>query len=542
MPFWNLWRSEKPMQTPAERQEEAIAFLASPEAHPGTAGGVERIDTHGAVIFLAGARALKLKRAVKLAYLDFSSIEKRRAALERELTLNKRTAPELYLGLKPVIRRADGTLGLGDGEGQGEVLDWVLEMNRFDQDALLDRLASQGALSRTLLEALAHSVHGFHRAAPSVPRSDWPASLDRVAGTVRAALAHEAFAPLDLHDAITRLDAELLHLAQLMHERRRAGFVRRCHGDMHLNNIVLIGGEPRLFDALEFDEKLATIDILYDLAFLLMDLWRRGLREGANCVLNSYFIHAASAREWEGLRLMPLFMALRAGVRAMVGLDELNLKQDTIRLQEGIRDYARLFAALIAPPPPRLVAVGGLSGTGKTTVARALAPSLGVAPGAIHLRSDVERKAMFRAGTEQPLSAGCYSREATVMVYQRLLAKARPVLLAGHSVVVDATFAAPEDRQHLDDLVRQTGVPLEALWLQARQDQMIARVTARRGDTSDADAAVVRQQIETSSTSCPEGWIALGAHGTPDETAAGARQALGIGSGAGDSLPPAPTG
>jgi len=509
-----------------EDQSATIDFLSEPGSYPHAPKAVERIDTHGAVIFLAGERAYKLKRAVKLAYLDFSSLEKRRAVCERELALNRVTAPELYRGLLSVRRDANGGLSF---EGEGEIVDWVIEMRRFDADQLFDALAKAGRLEPALLERLAQAVERFHAQAPQLRQCAWHGSLAQVTKTVTAALAHAELAELGLETAITGLRGALESGTPLLNARREAGLVRRCHGDLHLKNIVLIGGEPRLFDALEFDEELATVDVLYDLGFLLMDLWHRGLRGEANLVLNHYFAREPSDIEWAGLALLPLFLSLRAGVRAMVGLDGLALAQGEQRsaLRDETRSYAALAMALVAPPPPRLIAIAGLSGTGKTTVARALAPWIGAAPGALHLRSDLERKALFGAGPTQRLGAEAYGEQANARVYARLAAKAEAILRARHPVVLDATFMREEDRAALAALAGRSGVRLEAVWLEADAAQMASRVTARRGDASDADAAIVQRQLSESAES-PPNWRKVDARGSCEATIGHVAALLGL--------------
>jgi uncharacterized protein len=506
-------------------QAAVIRFLMAPESHADRPDKVERIDTHGAIIILAGERAYKLKRAVKLPYLDFSTLDRRRAVCERELELNSRTAPQLYRRVLPVTRDGGGGLRLG---GDGEVAEWVIEMRRFGQEQLFDRLARAGALSLALIERLARHIEAFHEAAPVRRDAAWPESLEGVADTVVAALAEPDFARLDTGPARAALRSAVVRHRELLAARREAGFVRRCHGDLHLKNLVLIDGEPALFDALEFDEDLATIDVLYDLGFLLMDLWRRDLRAEANAVLNQYFARDVAAAEWAGLALLPLFMALRAGVRVMVGLDSLKVAAEAERaaLREETQGYARLAGTLITPQPPRLVAIGGPSGTGKTTVARALAAGIGLAPGAIHLRSDVERKQMFAAAPTEHLPADGYAEAASLAVYQRLAAKAEAILAAGHAVILDATFLRPHYRAPFAALARSLGVPFQPVWLQANAQAMIARVAARTGDASDADASVVRRQIEAG-VDAPEGWIAVNADGDPSETVARVSAALG---------------
>ena len=500
----------------SEDQSAVIDFLAQPQSYPDRPARVERIDTHGAVIFLAGDRAYKLKRAVKLAYLDFASLEKRLAACERELQLNRMTAPELYLDVRLIKRDRQGKLNFS---GEGETVDCVVEMRRFDQDRVFDRLASAGRLDHSLLETLAQSIERFHANAPQKPRSAWPDSLRKVVGTVTAALANAEFTGLGMESAIRGLRETFDRKQDLLNARRNAGFVRRCHGDLHLKNIVLVNGEPRLFDALEFDEELATVDVLYDLAFLLMDLWHRGLEREANAVLNHYYSGDFSHLACAGLGLLPLFVSLRAGVRAMVGLDGLAVSQGADResLLEETISYARLCGSLIAPSPPRLIAIGGLSGSGKTTVARAVAHWLGPVPGALILRSDIERKSLLGANPVERLDDRSYAPTVSKAVYKQLRRKAEAVLGAGHAVIIDATFRDANERSALAAMAQNSGVPLEAVWLDADEAQAKARVEARSGDASDADATIVRQQFHESADK-PSDWLVADARGGIEST------------------------
>ena len=507
-------------------QTAVIKFLMTPQSYAHAPPAVDRIDTHGAMIFLAGDRAYKLKRAVKLAYLDFSTLEKRRAVCEHELALNSRTAPGLYLGVLPITRSCDGGLGFG---GEGEVVDWVIEMLRFDDEQLFDKLACAGRLDASFIVKLAQAIERFHAGALQKREASWPESLGHVLDNVVEALGHHELSDLGMDGAISGLCETFEREWDLLDARRAAGFVRRCHGDLHLKNIVLLEGEPCLFDALEFDDELATIDVLYDLAFLLMDLWHRELKAEANAIFNHYLGHEHSQLESAGLALMPFFMSLRAGVRAMVGLDGLAVSndRDRARLLEETRSYAQLCKLLIAPSPQRIVAIGGISGTGKTTVAAAIAPLLGAAPGAIHLRSDVERKRLFGVGPTDHLDDQGYTPAANDRVYGQMRMKADTILSAGHSVIFDATFLRARDRSALAELAQKFGVALEAVWLEAEEVQMIARVGARCGDASDADMSVVRKQM-ADHASKPSDWLTVDARGDAEDTARRAAEALGV--------------
>ena len=303
-------------------------------------------------------------------------------------------------------------------------------------------------------------------------------------------------------------------------QRSAEGAVRRCHGDLHLGNIVLLDGAPVPFDALEFDERLGTCDVLYDLAFLLMDLEFRGLRAAANRVFNAYFAPTAAAGDEAALAALPLFLGVRASIRAMVDVQAALRVACPGRLHADARRYLAVATAALAPAPAVLVAVGGLSGSGKTSVARALAPQLGPAPGALHLRSDLERKALFDVDPTAPLTDADYTPAVGRQVAERLLTRATAALRAGHSVLIDATHLNAGDRAAVEDLGRQAGVPFFGFWLDAPVETLLARVAARRGDASDADADVVLGQVKRGAAATD--WRHLEAMRPPEATAAAA--------------------
>ena len=475
-------------------QHDVIAFLGSPAAHGGAA--VERIETHSALVFLAGGRALKLKRAVRFDYLDFSTPALRRAACEAEVRINRRTAPAIYRGVVPITLEADGRLALG---GAGPALDWCVDMARFDQDALLDRLAARDALDLDIARRLAASVARFHLAAERRTNHGGRDGMRWVIEGNAAGFAEfgrtllPAASCADLTAAARR---ELARHGDLLEGRRTAGFVRQCHGDLHLRNIVLLDGSPTPFDAIEFNDEIACVDVLYDLAFLLMDLWRRGLRQHANVVLGGYL---AQTDDFAGVALLPLFLSCRAAVRAKTSATAAALQTDAARrceLEALARDYLAMAADLLRPVPAALIAIGGRSGSGKSTLAQAVAPGTGRVPGAIVLRSDEIRKAQFGVQPHERLDPGGYSAEASARVYRALVDRARSSLQAGHSVVVDAACLRPADRSAIEAAAAAAaGTAFVGLWLDAPPAVLMARVAARSADVSDADAPVVQAQL-----------------------------------------------
>jgi uncharacterized protein len=473
-------------------QEAVFAFLADPGTH-GLSEPVKRIDTHSAAVFLAGPDAYKVKRAIKFPFLDLSTVAKRRASCEAEVAVNRRYAPDLYLGVLPVTRAA-GRFRLG---GEGDAFEWLVHLRRFDETMTLDRVAERDGLTPKLIGRVAACVLASYAAAE---RSDGKVATEAlgevVAETVteltEASEVFPAAAAAAFADSMRRVFAEV---KPLLLARGGEGWARRCHGDLHLRNIVLIGETPVLFDAIEFDESLASTDVLYDLAFLLMDLWERQFRPAANLLLNRYLWGSPDlAADLVGLRLLPLFLALRAAVRAKVDALRFLDVERSAEVRDSAVGYFDAALSFLAPAPLHLVAIGGLSGTGKTTLARLVGPALGRAPGAVHLRSDIERKRLFGVPELARLPASAYAPDVTKRVFATLREQAEIALRAGQSVIVDAVHREPAERRGIADVAAANGAAFTGLWLDAPLETMITRVEARGSDASDATAAVVTDQ------------------------------------------------
>jgi predicted kinase len=292
----------------------------------------------------------------------------------------------------------------------------------------------------------------------------------------------------------TSTRVELDRRGRLLDARREAGFVRQCHGDLHLRNIVLIEGEPTLFDAVEFNDELACVDVLYELAFLLMDLWRRRLPRHANAVWNAYL---GETSDVDGVSLMPLFLSCRAAVRAKTSATAASMQSTPASfrdLRQLARDYVAMAAELLRPSPPCLIAIGGLSGTGKSTLAQALAPSVGAVPGAVVLRSDEIRKRLCGVPIHERLGPEAYTSDVTERVYATLAARANTVVRGGHSAIVDGVYARPMDRNAIRRMATDSGVPFAGFWLDAPDSILFERVQRRVHDASDADVEVIRLQ------------------------------------------------
>jgi uncharacterized protein len=505
-----------------DAQETVFRFLGDRKTH-GLSEPVKRIDTAGAVVFLAGADAYKVKRAVKFPFMDLSTLDKRREACEAEIAVNRASAPQIYLATLPIARQGRD-LALG---GDGEIVEWIVHMRRFDENATLDHVADRLGLSEAIIDKLALAIRRSHARAPLRDAERAAHALETYVEQNDAAFAQwpDIFDPPRAHKLTVDSRLAFAVLRPVLLKRGEAGFVRRCHGDLHLRNIVLIDGEPTLFDAVEFSDEIASGDVLYDLAFLLMDLEERGLRGAANRLFNRY-LGPEPPDALTGLVALPLFLSLRAAIRAKVeaaGADRLEGER-RMQARALARRYFDGAVRFLAYRPPRLVAVGGLSGVGKSALAGALSAEIGRAPGALWLRSDLERKAMFSVEETVRLPAEAYARDVTRDVYGRLIDKARIALRAGQAVLVDATFATAAERSAATAVAAEVGVVFAGLFLDAPLATRLERIGSRRDDASDADANVARRQ--TVEPLGERGWAALSASGSLAHTKALARARL----------------
>jgi hypothetical protein len=478
-------------------QREVVAFLSSSQAYGPQAEPVERVDTHISIVWLAGDRAYKLKRAVKFDYVDFSTPALRRIACEAEVRLNRRTAPSLYLGVRPVTRALDGSLAIG---GTGEPIDWLVEMKRFDQETLFDRLADGGRLDIELMEDLGSTIAALHADACIRSSHGGRAGMTWVAdGNARDLLEYgeHVLDPASCSVLAAATRHALCRHASRLDSRCRGGMVRECHGDLHLRNICLVNGRPTIFDGVEFNDRISCVDVLYDVAFLLMDLWRRDLRAHANTVFNEYI---RLTTDVDALCLLPLFLSCRAAVRAKTSLLSARTQSDSGRrhdLEDAAKQYLALAHAFLRPAQGRFIAIGGASGSGKSTLAKALAPGVGAAPGALLVRSDAIRKGLMGVPLRTRLDQPGYEPAVTRRVYETMAVRALAALRAGHSVVADAVFARPQDRDAMTAVAREAGVPFVGLWIDAPREILARRIAERPLDISDATLPVLDAQLAT---------------------------------------------
>lgn len=475
---------------PEGDQADVIRFLAcAPD--DGGEQRVEIIETHISRIFLWQDRAFKMKRAVTLPYADFSTPALRLETCRKEVELNRRTAPDLYTGVRRIVRAADGTIGF---DGQGELVDAVVEMRRFDQTCLLDRMAMAGTLDSRIARQTASAIADFHRQTTAVHAGGGAANLSAVLDINLAGFATSHVFNQEEVAALDRRFREAVARHALALDRREAqGKVRHCHGDLHLRNICLIDGRPVLFDCIEFNDGIATVDVLYDLAFLLMDLWHRGAPELANLVMNRYLDESG---EDDGFGLLPLFMAVRAAVRAHVVATQAETgKGPSGALAGEARSYFTLAATLLNDMPARLIAVGGRSGSGKSTIAEALAHRVGAPPGARVVESDRLRKALHKVAAETRLPQSAYRAEVSRRVYEEMAGLSDLILFAGGCVIANAVFDRPVDRQQIEDVATGRACPFAGFWLEADAALLRRRVEGRLPGASDATVDVLEGQL-----------------------------------------------
>jgi len=499
----------------AESQAPVVAFLEN---------GAARVETHAAYVFLKGDTALKLKKAIRLPYLDYSTVALRKAALEREFEINRPMAPQIYRRVLPVTRDPAGGLRIG---GDGEVVDWLLDMQRFPDKSLLSDVAERGELTDELALELAEVIADAHGEALPSDRNGVSIMVALEEQLVQAfGTQPETFPQGDFERFASLYSDRFRHLKPVLLQRAKRGLVRRCHGDLHCSNVVILEGRPVLFDAIEFSERIATTDVLYDLAFLLMDLLRRKQARAANLILNRYFDLRRKDETLHGAATLPLFLATRAGVRAIVAADkakEMEGEAIAASLDEARGYFARAIDHL-APHRSHVIVVGGLSGTGKTVLARTLATHVLPQPGAFHIRSDIERKRLYRLPAKEALPEHSYTPETSAEVYQAMLARAEEALAAGWPVVLDAVFAKPQERKAVEELAHRHGAAFTGLWLEAAAEDMKARVAGRKGDASDATPDVVEKQLAYDLGAID--WHHIDAAGTPKETYARAARVM----------------
>lgn len=497
--------------TPVENrmdQAQLLAALSRPAVFGPGCGRVERLETHISCVFLTGHFAYKIKKAVNFGFLDFTTLAKRRHFCEEELRLNRRLAPALYLDVVSITGSVDAPI-LG---GDGPALEYAVKMREFPQDALASRLVARGELSPADIDALAEKVAAFHSASGVAPRDGAFGAPDEI-----LRVAQQNFAQIRPHLEMTERNEleELLAWTEREHAARRSalvrrreeGFVRECHGDLHLNNIARIDGELTIFDCIEFNPSMRWIDVMSEVAFTLMDLHYRGRVDLARRFLNAYLERTG---DYAGLAVLRLYLVYRALVRAKIArLRAAQLEASAARraLLAEYRAHVTLARSYAQSSHPALVVTHGLAGCGKTTLSQALLEAIG----AVRARSDVERKRLHGLGALERggngIDRGLYAAEATEATYRELGALAREIVGAGLVAIIDATFLKRWQRDQFRDLAAELGVAFVIVDFLASATTLrrrIAERAAKSSDASDGDLAVLDHQLRSREPLAPE--------------------------------------
>ena len=491
-------RSELPTGNGADTAA-LVAALRNPALYPHPVQRVELVETHISWVLLTGDYAYKIKKPVNLGFLDFTTLDSRRHYCAEELRLNRRLAPALYLDVVPIT----GTPRSPAFAGSGPPIEYAVKMRQFAQSALLDSALARGEVGAEVIAQLARTIAEFHARLA-------PAAVDDGANTLALAPARDNFAqmlplvyaPADIA-ALKTLREWMLREYETntgrFRQRCADGYVRECHGDLHLGNIALIDGTATAFDCIEFNAALRCMDVMSEVAFTMMDLEAHAHRDLAYTFLDTYL---ESSGDYAGVAQLPFYCVYRALVRAKVNLIR-TAQPDTPpaerqQAHDEYRHYVGIAAARANSKRGAIIITHGLSGSGKTTLTRPLAATLG----AVRVRSDIERKRLHGLGafalSAAATGAGIYAGDATVQTYRQLLRHARSIAGAGMPVIVDATFLRLEQRADFHALARQLDVPFAIVNVAATHDELRARVAARaaRGDdASEATVAVLEAQI-----------------------------------------------
>lgn len=482
---------------------EIIQSLLKPESYDHDCSKIELIETHISWIILTGDYAYKIKKPVNFGFLDFTALEARKQYCEAELNLNSRSAPELYIDVLLIGgTAAHPKLGAHDETP----IEYCIKMHQFKTEELFNELDESGGLEFHHIDELADRVAEFHQSAA-------PAAKDTPFGSPE----HLILPAEQNFEQIRERLSEPKHLEQLAHlekwtmsafaihsdtmrQRKSSGFVRECHGDLHLKNITIFHNRVTLFDCIEFNDSFRWVDVVSDMAFLVMDLEERGLHNYANRFSNHYLEETG---DYSGLKLLPFYKAYRAIVRAKISLFEMeDFKDQPEALQtlwDKYQSYIDLAESCSALPNRFILTMHGVSGTGKSTVALRLVDKLG----ALRIRSDVERKRLFEFDPHQHPDSDkakeLYSREATDLTYEKLASLARHILNAGLSVIVDATNLQRWQRNFIQDVADENGVPMMIADCQASMGLIESWIHQREDendDASDASFEIVDQQVQ----------------------------------------------
>lgn len=476
-----------------------IKNLLSSEIYDHPISHLRLIETHVSWVILTGEYAYKIKKPVNFEFLDFSTLAKRKYYCEKELRLGQQLTPEIYLIVVPIT----GTYEQPQINGTGSIIEYAIKMNEFPQENLLSALLAQGRLTETIIEQLGALIAEFHKKTPVAPKESRFGLPKEVHTPTKqnfqqiASLLSDSTDINQLKRLETWSEQQFKQHQTLLEERKNQGFIRDCHGDLHLANIILYKNKPVLFDRLEFNEDLRWTDVIADLAFLAMDLTEKKQISFANLLINSYLHYTG---DYQGLFLLPYYLAYRAVVRAKIAL--FRLKQDLNDnerkvIQQDYYNFIKLAEFYIRPSKPSLIITHGFAGSGKTTVAKDMVKQCGV----IQINSDIVRKRLFQiplqSKSHSGLNSGIYTAEATKKTYETLASIAETIVKAGFTALVDASFLRHSQRISFYELSNRLKVPFYILHCEASDVEIEQRIKKRlknMASVSEADLTILANQ------------------------------------------------
>lgn len=487
-----------------QKLPEYIASLLHPDAFDHAVEHIELIETHISWVILTGTYAYKIKKPVNLGFLDFSTLEKRHFYCQEELRLNSRLAPSIYLDVIS-ISSVEGKFAFsatGNISAIGNIIEYAVKMVQFPQQMQMDRLLASGHLYNKHINALAKTIAEFHQHTAIACKNNSFGNPEKIYSPVQENFIQ--LQPLIKDNKAITLLAKIEHWSQtrfkqlkpLFIERKKNGFIRECHGDLHTRNLVFMHDIPVAFDCIEFDPALRWIDTISDAAFLIMDLQYRQQADFAWGFLNRYL---EITGDYAAVKILNFYLLYRAMVRTKVAAISASQmpchSSGWHKANTALYNHLKLADSYLQPARPRLIISCGLSASGKTTLTQPLLEKLT----AIRLRSDVERKRLFEQTAETDCSsafnAGIYTPEATRQTYQYLAEQAELILKAGYSVIIDAAFLKYEQRQLFHQLAQRLQIPFVILQFKARPDTLRQRIISREQGASDADLSVLEQQL-----------------------------------------------
>jgi len=473
-----------------------ITALLSPTCYPHACSEIRLIETHISWVILTGEYAYKIKKPLNLGFLNFDSLEKRHHYCKEELRLNQRLAPQIYRDMVAIYYDNQHVFV---AKQHPEAIEFAVRMNQFSQTQMLESCLQRHSIENRHIEQLANDIAHFHLTISHHQINTHHGSVSTIQHAMEDNFHHikQCLPDTVLNELHQSTLKTYQSLQPMMEQRLQRGFVRECHGDMHLGNMVMLEDRITLFDCIEFNPDFFWIDVMSDIAFLLMDLQQRGYSEWANYLLNHYL---SNTGDYAGLPLLPLYQSYRAMVRAKVNailIQQHGDAKDQQTALESVNAYLQLAHQFIQPSSGALIITRGLSGSGKSYLCQQLAPKLN----AIHLRSDVERKRIFsmNANTDTciPLTQKYYSPQANQTTYQHLITISKLLIEHGFTVLVDATFIAPEDIEHFQQLAAEKRCAFAILQLDAHPQQLHNNILQRQqntNDPSDADLNVLTKQ------------------------------------------------